>query len=150
MKELLRLNSLLKHVIDVYLRAASADSGPPLGTILGNLGINTSKFCKDFNEFTKNLPTYFIVRVRIFIFENRTFSFMVLAPSTTYLINILKFQKTIEVWNFDRLNKKIISCIKLEDLLKLSIFKFSHLNIKAALFIIWSTVYSCGLKVSLL
>jgi len=29
MKELLRLNSLLKHVIDVYLRAASADSGPP-------------------------------------------------------------------------------------------------------------------------
>jgi large subunit ribosomal protein L11 len=97
MKELLRLNSLLRHVIDVYLRAASADSGPPLGTILGNLGINTSKFCKEFNDFTKSLPTYFVVRVRIYIYENRTFSFIVLAPSTTYLISILKFQKTIEV-----------------------------------------------------
>lgn len=97
MKELVRANTLLRHVIDVYLRAASADSGPPLGTILGNLGINTAKFCKDFNEFTKELPPYFVVCVRIFIYENRTFSFVVMAPSTTYILNIIKFQKSVQV-----------------------------------------------------
>jgi len=97
MKELIRVNTLLRHVIDVYLRAASADSGPPLGTILGNLGINTAKFCKDFNEFTKALPTYFVVKARIFIYENRTFSFVVTAPSLTYLLNILKFQKSVQI-----------------------------------------------------
>lgn len=42
--------------ISLFLRAQSVDSGPPLGTILGNLGVNTVKFCKDFNEFTKDIP----------------------------------------------------------------------------------------------
>jgi len=97
MRELLRVNTLLRHVIDVYLRSVSADAGPPLGTVLGNLGVNTSKFCKDFNEYTKSLPSYFLVRVRIFIYENRTFSFVVSLPSLTYLLSILKFQKTINV-----------------------------------------------------
>lgn len=97
MKELVRANTLLRHVIDVYLCSASADSGPPLGTILGNLGINTAKFCKEFNEFTKELPPYFVVCVRIFIYENRTFSFIVLAPSTTYILKILKVQKAVQV-----------------------------------------------------
>lgn len=97
MKELIRANILLRHVIDVYLRSATADSGPPLGTILGNLGINTAKFCKDFNEFTKELPPYFVICVRIFIYENRTFSFLVLSPVTMYILSIIKFQKSVQV-----------------------------------------------------
>jgi len=97
MKELVKANTLLRHVIDVYLCSATADSGPPLGTILGNLGINTAKFCKDFNDFTKELPPYFIVCTRIFIYENRTFSFVVLAPSTTYFLKILKIQQEVQV-----------------------------------------------------
>ena len=97
MKELIRANNLLRHAIDVYLRSNSVDSGPPLGTILGNLGINTAKFCKDFNEFTKDLPTYFVIRVRILIYENRTCTFLTLSPATTYLINILKYQRSIKV-----------------------------------------------------
>jgi len=97
MKELIRNNTLLRHVIDVYLRSSTADAGPPLGTILGNLGINTAKFCKDFNDFTKALPVYFLIRLRIFIFENRTFSFVVSPPSSTYLLTVLKYQKSIQV-----------------------------------------------------
>jgi len=149
MKELIRVNTLLRHVIDVYLRAASADSGPPLGTILGNLGINTAKFCKDFNEFTKALPTYFVVKARIFIYENRTFSFVVTAPSLTYLLNILKFQKSVQIWHFDRMHKKTVACVKLQDLLKLCLYKFSYLNLRSSLKIVWSTVNSCGLRVSI-
>jgi len=97
MKELIRNDILLRHVIDVYLRAGLVDSGPPLGTILGNMGINTAKFCKDFNEFTKDLPSYFVVCTRIFIYENRTYSFVVLLPSTTYILSILKFQKSVQI-----------------------------------------------------
>jgi len=123
MKELVRNNNLLRHVIDVYLASAAADAGPPLGTILGNLGINTAKFCKDFNDFTKALPVYFLVRLRIFVFENRTFSFVVAPPSSTYLLNILKYQKAIQIRHFDRLYNKEIFCIKLFDLFVLCKFK---------------------------
>ena len=133
MKELIRVNSLLRHVIDVYLRSASVDSGPPLGTILGNLGINTAKFSKDFNDYTKSLPIYFVVRVRIFIYENRTCSFTVSAPSLTYLLSILKFQKEINVLHFDRMHKKMVSCIKLQDLLQLCLYKFAYLDLKSSL-----------------
>ena len=40
--------------VSIYLRAQMAESGPPLGTVLGNLGVNTVKFCKEFNDFTKD------------------------------------------------------------------------------------------------
>jgi len=147
MKELIRANILLRHVIDVYLRSATADSGPPLGTILGNLGINTAKFCKDFNEFTKELPPYFVICVRIFIYENRTFSFLVLSPVTMYILSIIKFQKSVQVWHFDRMHNKNIMCVNLFDLLKLCRFKFSFLPLSTSLKTVWSTVNSFGLKV---
>lgn len=38
----------------IYIYAQTAESGPPLGTILGNLGINTVKFCKDLMSIQKN------------------------------------------------------------------------------------------------
>jgi len=150
MKELIRSNTLLRHVIDVYLKAGSADAGPPLGTILGNLGINTAKFCKDFNDFTKVLPTYFFVKLRIFVFENRTFTFEVAPPSSTYLINILKYQKSIQVRYFDRLHSKDIFCVKLFDIFLLCRFKIKELNFYSAFKTIWSTVNSCGLSVSII
>ena len=31
----------------VYIRSQSAEAAPPLGTILGNVGVNSEKFCTD-------------------------------------------------------------------------------------------------------
>jgi len=123
MKELMRSNTLLRHVVDLYLRSSSADAGPPLGTVLGNLGINTAKFCKDFNDFTKALPVYFVVTLRVLVLENRGFSFVIAPPYSTYIVSILKYQKTIKVRHFDRLHDKEVFCIKLSDLLFLCNFK---------------------------
>lgn len=67
---------LVKHVKKIYLRAQSADPAPPLGTVLGNLGVNTNTFCTAFNLFTKQLPAYFSLKVTIYIFENRTTLFL--------------------------------------------------------------------------
>lgn len=46
----------VKQVITIMIRAKSAESGPPLGTVLGNIGVNAIKFAKEFNDFTENLP----------------------------------------------------------------------------------------------
>jgi len=97
MKELVRANSLLRHAIDIFLRAAVADSGAPLGTILGNFGINTVKFVKEFNDFTAGLPSYFILCTRIFIYENRTSSFLILGSSTGFFFDVLKLSKSVQV-----------------------------------------------------
>ena len=44
------------HVKKCFLTSHAAEPVPPLGTILGNLGVNTVKFCEEFNIFSKNLP----------------------------------------------------------------------------------------------
>jgi len=57
----------METLITIYIRANSAEAGPPLGTILGNLGINTVKFCKDFNEYTQGLPNYLKLSLKIVV-----------------------------------------------------------------------------------
>jgi len=145
MKELVRLNSLLRHVIDVYLRVANVDSGPPLGTVLGNLGVNAVKFVKEYNDFTKNLPQYFTIRVRIFIYENRTTSYSVFPPSTSFLLSALRFPKTFKIRHFDRMRDKTVMCISLDDALAISKYKFANLNLKTSFLIIYGSITSGGL-----
>jgi len=62
----------------LYIKAGQAESGPPLGTILGNIGVQTVKFCKEFNEFSKDLPLYFLLKVKIIISENKKKNFLLL------------------------------------------------------------------------
>jgi len=70
----------VKHIINITIKAQSAESGPPLGTVLGNIGVNAIKFAKDFNEFTVDLPNYFKVNVKIFIYINNNYKFIVKMP----------------------------------------------------------------------
>jgi ribosomal protein L11 len=67
----------IKHIIFLFIRAQGAESGPPLGTVLGNVGINAIKFCQSFNDFTKELPSYFVLKVKILIMEDRSYAFSV-------------------------------------------------------------------------
>jgi len=66
---------------------------PPLGTILGNIGVNTINFCEEFNNYTKNLPSYYLVQTKIDIFENKSFKFFIKESPTGFLLNLLKFEK---------------------------------------------------------
>lgn len=86
----------LKFKIITYIRANTAESGPPLGTTLGNIGINAIKFCKEFNEYTQDLPNYFLLKVQINIFENKSYTFLIFLPSIGYFISILKKEEIIK------------------------------------------------------
>jgi large subunit ribosomal protein L11 len=124
-----------------------AEPVPPLGTILGNIGVNTIKFCDEFNIFTKNLPVYFLLKVTIYIFENRTFKFSMKAPSTGFLLNLLKFDKKVKVKVHDRIHEKTISCISMQDVLKIALFKFKNLDLEKSVPVVWGSVKSFNLIV---
>jgi len=91
-----------KYLKQLFIRARSADPSPPLGTVLGNLGVNTVSFCTAFNLFTNNLPEYFLLKVKISIFENRSFTFVISLPTVGYLLSLLKYETTIKVKVVDR------------------------------------------------
>lgn len=65
----------VKHRLQLYIQSQTADAAPPLGTVLGNLGVNTVNFCKEFNTYTADLPSYFTLSVRIEVLSNRSYRF---------------------------------------------------------------------------
>jgi ribosomal protein L11 len=119
----------IKHIKKCFLMSQKAEPIPPLGTILGNIGVNTIKFCEEFNTYTKNLPNYFLVKVTLNIYENRSFVFNIKNPSTGFLLNLLKIEKTIQILVHNRKHNKIINCIKLKDLVQIALYKFPKLSI---------------------
>jgi large subunit ribosomal protein L11 len=73
--------------VKLRVPAGSAKPGPAIGQALGPLGINMAEFCKQFNEKTvdvyeKDVP----LSVRLSAMSDRSFTFQVKTPPTTYLI----------------------------------------------------------------
>ncbi len=116
-----------KFIKTIYIRSQNADPAPPLGTILGNLGVNTTNFCTTFNLHTKNIPAYFLLKTKISIFDNKSTSFVISQPSIGFLLNLLKFEQSFKFRTANRTNEKVLICIRLYDLIKLAKFKFFEL-----------------------
>lgn len=133
----------VKHNIYIYIASQQAESGPPLGTVLGNLGLNTVKFCKDFNDMTKDLPTYFLLRVQILINENRTFTFNLFTPPLSSIIALLKFEREVRING----RKVLQNCINLSDVIKLSNWQFPNFPLKKGIPVVLGTIKSFSLIV---
>lgn len=128
----------LKKQVKIYIYSQKAETVPPLGTVLGNLGVNTVKFCQDFNEYTKDLPNYYLLPVVIDVYRNNLYKFTVGIPHLSSLINLLKFERTVKI-----LGKDIVEeCISSVELLKLAKFKFPDLPLEKAFRIVCGTVVS--------
>jgi large subunit ribosomal protein L11 len=76
----------IKGVARVLVAAGSAKPSPALGQALGPLGVNMMEFCKDFNAKTSALKTSAVMRVRLTAFEDRTFKYSLMAPSSTWFL----------------------------------------------------------------
>jgi large subunit ribosomal protein L11 len=132
--------------LTLYIKAGQAESGPPLGTILGNIGVQTVKFCKDFNDFTKELPIYFLLKVKILIAENKSFIFNIELPSIGFIISLLKKEEKVK--------KKdgtifFFYYINFEDLIKLAKFKFPHFDLKRSISIIKGNLHSSKIQIKI-
>jgi len=131
-------------ILTLYIRAGQAESGPPLGTTLGNIGVQTVKFCKEFNDFTKELPTYFLLKVKIIITENKSFTFSVEQPPIGFIISLLKKNEKIKKKDG---SEEILNYIIFEDVVKLAKFKFPDLNLEKSINIIKGCLYSSKIQI---
>ena len=138
----------VKYIKKIYLQSNSADPSPPLGTILGNIGANAGTFCTQFNLRTQNLPTYFSLKTTIYIYDNKNMNFTIDLPSTSYFLNLLKFDKLIIVRMSDRSHEKTVSCVTLYSILKLAKLKFPYMDLYSSFKIVVGTVNSMNLKIT--
>jgi len=132
--------------LSLLIFSQKAESVPPLGTVLGNIGVNSTKFCKDFNDYTLDLPSYFNLRVNISISINKNYTFIVKMPTIGYILSILKKEEEIiEEGGY----KYIQEYVELEDLLKLSKFKYPTWDLSKSLPVVMGTIKSTNLRVKI-
>jgi large subunit ribosomal protein L11 len=77
--------SLLR-VVRLLVPAGQAKPGPAIGQALGPLGINMMEFCKAFNAATDKMTPSTPTPIRLFAMSNRTFTFVVKTPPTSWFI----------------------------------------------------------------
>ena len=66
-------------VAKLQITAAQATPAPPVGTALGQHGVNIMDFCKQYNDATQQWAGQ-IIPVELTIYEDRSFSFVLKQP----------------------------------------------------------------------
>ncbi|KAJ3293026.1 hypothetical protein HK104_004814 [Borealophlyctis nickersoniae] len=72
--------------IRLLIPAGKAAPAPPVGPALGQRGIKSMDFCKQFNERTKHFTPSVPIPTKIFVQPNKTYTFVTSAPPTSYLL----------------------------------------------------------------
>jgi len=72
-------------VVTLQIKAGAATPAPPVGTALGQHGVNIMDFCKQYNDATAQMGGQVIPAV-LSIYEDRTFSFILKQPPAAELI----------------------------------------------------------------
>ena len=113
------------------LPAGAATTGPPLGPLLGQFGVNTPSFCKQFNEATSIFSSLIkgklvSLSVKIIIYDDKTLAFVIQKPHTSFLIKQLRKKLSSAGSTFYTLT--------LNDLFKIVFFKFGFIKNDAHLF----------------
>jgi large subunit ribosomal protein L11 len=71
--------------VKLQIRAGQATPAPPVGTALGQHGVNIMEFCKQYNEATQQWAGQ-VIPAELTIYEDRTFSFITKQPPAAELI----------------------------------------------------------------
>lgn len=131
----------------LFVQSQSAEAAPPLGTILGNVGVNTIKFCEEFNKKTIKLPSYFTVKVIININDNRTFDFFIENTSMAYFFNILKYKYMTKIRLNNQIIEQEITCLKLKDIIILTLYKFPNYTLLESFNIVLGIIRTMNIKI---
>lgn len=72
-------------VVKLQIEAGKANPAPPVGTALGQHGVNIMQFCKDYNARTQSQAGT-VIPAEITIYQDRSFSFVTKTPPAKDLL----------------------------------------------------------------
>jgi large subunit ribosomal protein L11 len=132
-------------VVKLQINAGQATPAPPVGTALGQHGVNIMEFCRQYNEATQQQQGQ-VIPVELTIYEDRSFSFITKQPPAAELI---KKAAGIETGSGEPNRTKVGSVSKAQ-LKQIAESKMADLNandVDAAMKIIAGTARSMGIEV---
>jgi large subunit ribosomal protein L11 len=72
-------------IIKLQIQAGKANPAPPVGSALGQHGVNIMQFCKEYNDRTSSQAGS-IIPAEITVYEDRSFTFITKMPPAADLI----------------------------------------------------------------
>ena len=72
-------------LVKLQIKAGQATPAPPVGTALGQHGVNIMDFCRQYNDATQQYAGQ-VIPVELTIYEDRSFSFITKQPPAAELI----------------------------------------------------------------
>ncbi len=133
-------------IVKLQIRAGQATPAPPVGTALGQHGVNIMEFCRQYNEATQSQMGQ-VIPAELTIYEDRTFSFITKQPPAAEL---LKSAAGIEKGSGEPNRNKVARVTK-DQVRLIAQQKMADLNATdedAAMKIIEGTARSMGIEVS--
>jgi len=135
----------IKAFVKLALPAGKATPAPPVGPALGQHGVNIVGFCKEYNAKTAD-KIGLIIPVKITIFEDRSYSFILKSPPASVLL--AKFANVKK--GAANPNRETVGSVTKEQIKEIATIKMEDLNtdnMEKAMLIIQGTAKSMGIKV---
>lgn len=135
----------LKAQVKLQIPGGAATPAPPVGSSLGQHGVNIMDFCKQFNALTASKKGE-TVPVIISIYKDKTFSFVIKTPPVTELIKKkINLSKGSPRPHETKVGK--ISWRDIEDIAKIKLPDLNAVDIEQAKKIIAGSARSMGVDV---
>ena len=132
--------------ISLQIPAGEAKPSPPVGPALGQHGVNIMEFCKAFNAKTQDMERGLPIPVKITVYADRSFTFIMKTPPAAVLIlKALKLKSGSATPNTVKVGT--MSRSQLEDIAKLKEPELSAADLDAAVRTIAGTARSMGVDV---
>ena len=131
--------------LKLRIPAGRATAGPPVGSTLGQWGLNMMDFINPFNEATKDMMGKDVI-VHIQVYEDRTFDWKNLGQPTDVMIReAIKIQKGSGKPNVDKVGT--ITRAQLEEIAQKKMDQLNAIDLDGAVKIIAGTARSMGVTV---
>ena len=131
--------------LKLRIPAGRVTAGPPVGSTLGQWGLNMMDFINPFNEATKDLMGKNVI-VHIQVYEDRTFDWKSLGQPVDDLIReAIKIQKGSGKPNVDKVGS--ITKAQLQEIAEKKMDQLNAVDMEGAIKIIAGTARSMGVTV---
>lgn len=131
--------------LKLRIPGGKATAGPPVGSTLGQWGLNMMDFINPFNEKTKEYAGKNVI-VHIKVYEDRTFDWICLGQPVDDLIREeIKLQKGSGRPNTEKVGK--ITRAQLEKIAEIKKDQLNSIDLEGAIKIVAGTARSMGVEV---
>lgn len=134
--------------LKMKLRGGQANAAPPVGSTLGQYGVNMMDFINPFNEETKDRMGQDLT-VHISIFDDKSMAWRIVGtPTDVLILQALGVKKGSGVPNKDKLNKKL-SQSQLHDIAENKAHDMNTDNLDSVKKMVAGTARSMGVEVEI-